>query len=193
MGPLVGIVLSLLTANPEELQVGPPPGVVSLSPRADSGVRLVENEFNAPTAPSTAMLASLSMFCGGIAFETIFAIVLSQQIAIPQAASITAMTLGGLMLNFGPNFGDLLNEGGGRFAARGLLRMLLLGGTWLFAIVLSIIQGYGDGTLSTITAVIGSGAWLAWSLYDVIDSSNAPKRWAERRNEGPVVKVAVAF
>ncbi len=172
-------------------QLSPPPAPPSISdqtpmaPQASpfSGAALDPNKYRlvtaaeAPLSPSVSLVASLVPFVAGLALAG-------------AAANVQDGTgLGALMfvfINFGPNLGDALNGDVGRMGRRGLLRIGLLVGSGLLLLV-GLAAGFGgSGVLALGGVLLGALAgigWLGWCVYDVVDSFNAPARWAEHQNE----------
>ncbi len=82
---------------------------------------------------------------------------------------IAGNVVGFLLMNFGPNMGDLMNGDVRRFVVHGAMRILLL----LAPIILGPLAGLG--------AVAATGCWVWWIVRDTVHSRDAPARWAQRQ------------
>jgi hypothetical protein len=116
----------------------------------------------APTSREVAAIASYATTGTGVAMTVGFAYLLgTSTFAPPIASSIAGFSLAFLLMNFGPNVGDLLNGDLTRFGAHGGLRLLL--------VAVGVILRY---------AWIG---WVASMVMDLRDAREAPARWAQRK------------
>jgi hypothetical protein len=162
------VFVSLLASTPSLPADAPRAGLrpdaagtgVSLSGRrlASTADRPVDE---APTSSAVAAIASYAATGTGVALALgFFYLLKTSEFAPPRASSITAFSLSFLLLNFGPNVGDLLNGDVARFGAHGGLRLLLLAVGPLFQY-----------------AWVG---WLASMVVDLGDARSAPERWTQR-------------
>jgi hypothetical protein len=165
------VFVSLLAATPSIPADAPRSGStpeavssgVSLSGRrlASTADRSVDE---APTSGAVAAIASYAATGTGVALAVgFFYLLKTSAFAPPLASSITAFSLSFLLLNFGPNVGDLLNGDLVRFGGHGGLRLLLLAVGALFQY-----------------AWVG---WLASMVLDLRDARSAPERWTQRTRD----------
>jgi hypothetical protein len=162
------VLVSVLASTPSTPTDAPRNGVALEAP--DSGTRLSGRRLastadrsvdEAPTSRAVAAVASYATTGTGVALTLGFLyLVKTSEFAPPLPSSITAFSLAFLLLNFGPNVGDLLNGDVARFGAHGGLRLLLL--------AVGVLFRY---------AWVG---WLASTVVDLRDASAAPERWTER-------------
>ena len=120
----------------------------------------------APTSRAVAAGASYATTGTGLAIVAGFAYLLqTSAFTLPLGTTVAGASLAFLLLNFGPNVGDLLNGDILRFGAHGGLRLLMVALTALFPY-----------------ALLG---WVASIVLDLRDAGDAPVRWVERaRREG---------
>ncbi len=117
---------------------------------------------HAPTSPQVAMWSSIGTTFTGMAILT--GVVINTALTFRPRMGIFwgAFAVSFLMINFGPNVGDLLNGDVKMFVLLGLARTLLT--------AVSAIVPYG---------IFG---WVAMISLSAIGSRNAPARWVERNH-----------
>jgi hypothetical protein len=115
----------------------------------------------APTSPTVATLASGATVLTGLALVTGSLLVTLADATTPLRLPLLAVPLGAVLVNFGPNVGDLLNGDWPRALRMGLGRLVLL--------ALSAVVPYGGL------------AWAVWATWDVVQARHAPARWVARR------------
>lgn len=118
----------------------------------------------APTSPGVAVAASLSTLLVGMTMTTAFTWAMATGLRRPSWVGWTGLGAGLVLVNFGPNVGDLLNGDVGRFVLHGLARLGLLALTPL-----------------AFPAVF---YWFGLLVADVVASGEAPARWVARES-GP--------
>lgn len=114
----------------------------------------------APTSPGVAVGASLSTLVVGMTMTTAFTWVMATGLRRPSWVGWTGLGLGLVLVNFGPNMGDLLNGDVTRFVLHGLGRVALLA---ISPIVFPAIF-----------------YWFALLVMDTVASKDAPARWVQR-------------
>lgn len=115
----------------------------------------------APTSPGVALAASLATVGTGVGLLLSSTALLIYSPGASRVPMIAGFAVGALLLDFGPNVGDLLNGDVTRFVRNGLMR---LGGSLLLALL----------------GPYGAAVYLGWIALDVANSRNAPARWVAR-------------
>jgi hypothetical protein len=115
----------------------------------------------APTSRAVAAAASYATTGTGLAMIAGFTYLLATSaFTLPMGSTVTGVSVAFLLVNFGPNVGDLLNGDLVRFGAHGGLRLLM--------VAISVVFPY---------ALLG---WVASIVVDLRDAGDAPVRWAQR-------------
>lgn len=141
----LGIDASEVTAN-----------LLGTQPRVDPSLLAF-----APTSPGVAFAASAVSTGVGLFMIAGFTTLAALSSGLPLPLALAGAGLGFLLVDFGPNVGDLLNGDWGRFVRNGLLR--------IGAVLLSVVLG-----------PYGVLLWLGWAALDVVNARYAPARWVER-------------